>query len=39
MTPVLSGTVVHDPAPLDPPDAGQALICSARATSDVVLDL
>ncbi|MGH3877471.1 MAG: MOSC domain-containing protein [Actinophytocola sp.] len=39
VTPVLSGTVTHDPAPLEPPGPGEALICSARPTSDLVLDL
>jgi ferredoxin-NADP reductase len=38
-TPLLSGTVAHDPPPLEPPATGEVLICSARATTDVVLDL
>ncbi|HEY7593896.1 MAG TPA: MOSC domain-containing protein [Actinophytocola sp.] len=39
VTPVLSGTVVHDPVPLEPPGPGEALICSARPTADLILDL
>ena len=39
VTPVLSGSVTHDPAPLEPPAPGAALICCARPTTDLVLDL
>jgi ferredoxin-NADP reductase/MOSC domain-containing protein YiiM len=39
VTPVLSGTVTHDPVPLEPPGPGEALICSARPNSDLILDL
>ncbi|HEY2193937.1 MAG TPA: MOSC domain-containing protein [Actinomycetospora sp.] len=35
----LSGDVTYSPAPLEPPADGQVLICCARPTSDVVLDL
>jgi ferredoxin-NADP reductase/MOSC domain-containing protein YiiM len=38
-TPLLAGTVTHDPPPLEPPAAGEVLVCSAYATTDVVLDL
>ncbi|HEV7651087.1 MAG TPA: 2Fe-2S iron-sulfur cluster-binding protein [Actinophytocola sp.] len=39
VTPVLSGSVVHDPAPLEPPAPGEALICCARPATDLILDL
>ncbi len=39
VTPLLSGDITYAPAPLDLPGAGEALICCARAASDVVLDL
>ena len=39
VTPVLSGEVTHDPAPLEPPAPGEALICCARPATDLVLDL
>jgi ferredoxin-NADP reductase/MOSC domain-containing protein YiiM/ferredoxin len=39
VTPVLSGDVTYSPAPLEPAPDGQALICCARPTSDVVLDM
>lgn len=38
-TPVLSGRVTYDPDPLEPPAAGEALLCCARPSEDVVLDL
>ena len=38
-TDVLDGSVSHDPAPLDPPPAGSALLCCARPVGDVVLDV
>jgi ferredoxin-NADP reductase/MOSC domain-containing protein YiiM len=38
-TPLLSGDVSYSPTPLEPPDEGEVLICCARPTSDVVLDL
>jgi ferredoxin-NADP reductase/MOSC domain-containing protein YiiM len=39
VTPVLSGRVAYDPEPLEPPAAGEALVCCARPREDVVLDL
>ncbi|MFI9797459.1 MOSC domain-containing protein [Streptomyces sp. NPDC052302] len=39
VTPVLSGEVGYAPAPLEPPPAGQALICCSRPRTDVVLDM
>ena len=38
-TPLLSGTVSYQPAPLEPPPDGEALICCARPDTDVVLDM
>lgn len=38
-TGLLSGAVEHEPAPVDAPAAGAALICSARPLGEVVLDL
>jgi ferredoxin len=38
-TPLLSGEVAYDPDPLEPPDPGDVLICCARPTTDVVLDM
>jgi ferredoxin-NADP reductase/ferredoxin len=38
-TPVLSGSVVYDPEPLEPPPAGEALLCCARPDADLVLDM
>jgi ferredoxin-NADP reductase/ferredoxin len=39
VTPLLSGDVAYAPAPLEPPAAGQVLICCARPVTDVVLDM
>ncbi|WP_410671544.1 MOSC domain-containing protein [Amycolatopsis sp. cmx-4-68] len=39
VTPVLAGGVAYDPEPLEPPAAGEALVCCARPREDVVLDL
>jgi ferredoxin-NADP reductase/MOSC domain-containing protein YiiM/ferredoxin len=39
VTPVLSGRVRYDPDPLEPPAAGEVLVCCARPREDVVLDL
>ena len=39
LTPLMSGDIAYSPAPLDPPGEGQALICSAQPTSDIVLDM
>jgi ferredoxin-NADP reductase/MOSC domain-containing protein YiiM len=38
-TALLSGTVVYDPEPLEPPAEGNVLICCSRPVADVVLDL
>lgn len=38
-TALLAGAVSYDPEPLDPPADGNVLICCARPTGDVVLDL
>jgi ferredoxin-NADP reductase len=39
VTPILSGRLHHDPAPLEDPPDGEALICCARPDTEVVLDL
>jgi ferredoxin-NADP reductase len=39
ITPILAGDVSYAPAPLELPGTGQALICCARPSTDVVLDL
>jgi ferredoxin-NADP reductase/MOSC domain-containing protein YiiM len=38
-TPLLSGDVSYDPAPLEPPADGEVLVCCARPGTDVVLDM
>jgi ferredoxin len=38
-TPLVSGAVVHEPAPVEAPAEGNVLICCARPRGDVVLDL
>jgi ferredoxin-NADP reductase len=38
-TAMLSGAIQYDPEPLEPPADGNVLICSARPTEDVVIDL
>jgi ferredoxin-NADP reductase/MOSC domain-containing protein YiiM len=38
-TAVISGTVRYDPAPVDDPADGSALICCSRPRDDLVLDL
>jgi ferredoxin-NADP reductase/MOSC domain-containing protein YiiM len=38
-TAVVAGQVHFDPQPLDPPAPGNTLLCCARPTSDVTLDL
>lgn len=38
-TPLLTGAVTYRPEPLDPPTAGDVLLCCAQASTDVVLDL
>jgi ferredoxin-NADP reductase/MOSC domain-containing protein YiiM len=39
VTPLLSGDISYTPAPLEPPDAGQVLICCAQPSTDLVLDM
>ena len=39
VTQVLSGTAVYRTQPLEPPPAGQLLICCARPDSELVLDM
>jgi ferredoxin-NADP reductase/MOSC domain-containing protein YiiM/ferredoxin len=36
---LVSGAVVHEPDPLDPPANGNLLICCARPQGDVVIDI
>jgi ferredoxin-NADP reductase/MOSC domain-containing protein YiiM len=38
-TPLLSGDISYSPDPLEPPAAGEVLICCAHPSSDVVLDM
>jgi ferredoxin-NADP reductase/MOSC domain-containing protein YiiM len=38
-TPLLAGEVDYSPEPLEPPPAGEILICCSRPTTDVVLDM
>ena len=38
-TPLLSGDITYDPDPLEPPADGDVLICCARPSTDIVLDL
>ena len=35
----MSGTVRYAPEPIDPPAAGDTLICCSQPSSDLVLDL
>ncbi|QRP47783.1 MOSC and FAD-binding oxidoreductase domain-containing protein [Amycolatopsis sp. FDAARGOS 1241] len=39
LTPVLSGSVDYAPAPLEPPAAGQTLLCCSTPHTDLVLDM
>ena len=39
VTPLLSGQIGYAPVPLEPPDRGQVLICCARPSTDIVLDM
>jgi len=39
ITTVMSGDLSYDPAPLEPPAPGQALICCSHARTDLTLDL
>jgi ferredoxin-NADP reductase/MOSC domain-containing protein YiiM/ferredoxin len=38
-TPLLSGDITYNPDPLEPPAAGDILICCARPSTDIVVDL
>jgi ferredoxin len=39
VTPILSGDVTYRPDPLDPPPDGQVLVCCARPSTEIVLDM
>ena len=39
VTPLLSGSVTYAPDPLEPPADGEVLICCARPSADIVLDM
>jgi ferredoxin-NADP reductase/MOSC domain-containing protein YiiM len=39
VTPLLSGDITYTPEPLEPPADGEVLICCARPSTDVVLDM
>jgi ferredoxin-NADP reductase/MOSC domain-containing protein YiiM len=39
ITPLLSGDITYSPDPLEPPAGGQVLICCARPSTDIVLDM
>jgi ferredoxin-NADP reductase len=39
ITPLLSGAIAYDPAPLESPADGQVLICCAQPSTDIVLDM
>jgi hypothetical protein len=36
---LISGSVKYDPEPLEPPAAGNLLICCARPQEDLVIDI
>ena len=38
-TPLLSGNITYSPAPLETPADGDVLICCARPSGDIVLDM
>jgi len=38
-TSLLAGRVTYAPEPLEPPEAGEALLCCSRPVTDVVLDM
>ncbi len=38
-TPLLSGDITYNPAPLEAPADGQVLICCAQPSTDIVLDM
>ena len=39
ITPLLSGDISYDPAPLEPPADGEVLICCTQPKTDIVLDM
>jgi ferredoxin len=39
VTPILSGDITYTPDPLDPPPDGQVLVCCARPSTEIVLDM
>ena len=39
ITTLVSGDITYNPAPLEPPPDGNVLICCARPTTDIVVDL
>jgi ferredoxin-NADP reductase/MOSC domain-containing protein YiiM len=39
VTQLLAGEAAYRPDPLEPPEAGQLLVCCSRPTSDIVLDM
>ena len=39
ITPLLSGDITYNPDPLEPPADGDVLICCARPSTDIVVDL
>jgi ferredoxin-NADP reductase/MOSC domain-containing protein YiiM len=39
VTPILSGDITYTPDPLDPPPSGQVLVCCARPSTEIVLDM
>jgi ferredoxin-NADP reductase/MOSC domain-containing protein YiiM len=39
VTPLLSGQTTYSPDPLEPPAAGDVLICCAQPSTDIVLDM
>ncbi len=39
VTPLLSGDITYSPDPLEPPAEGEVLICCARPSTDIVLDM
>jgi ferredoxin-NADP reductase/MOSC domain-containing protein YiiM len=39
ITPLMSGDVSYQPAPLEPPAEGEVLICVARPDTEIVLDM
>ena len=39
VTPLLSGTITYSPEPLEPPAAGEILVCCARPGTDIVVDM